>query len=75
MTGARPDVLLIDDSLVDLRLLMELMTLRDLRFAVGREAERGYEQAVVLQPALILLDVTCRVWTASRCAVASRPTP
>lgn len=57
MTGARPDVLLIDDSLVDLRLLMELMTLRDLRFAVGREAERGYEQAVVLRPALILLDV------------------
>ena len=35
MTGARPDVLLIDDSLVDLRLLMELMTLRDLRFAVA----------------------------------------
>jgi len=57
MIGARPDVLLIDDSLVDLRLLMDLMTLRDLRFAVGQEPERGYEQAVLLRPALILLDV------------------
>lgn len=55
--ASRADVLIIDDSLVDLRLLMELMTLRDLRFSVARDGERGYQQALVLQPGLILLDI------------------
>jgi hypothetical protein len=35
--ASRADVLIIDDSLVDLRVLMELMTLRDLRFSVARD--------------------------------------
>jgi DNA-binding response OmpR family regulator len=55
--ASRADVLIIDDSLVDLRVLMELMTLRDLRFSVARDGERGYQQALVLQPGLILLDI------------------
>lgn len=57
MMASRADVLIIDDSLVDLRLLMELMALRDLRFSVAQDGERGYQQALVLQPGLILLDV------------------
>ena len=57
MTASRADVLIIDDVLVDLRLLMDLMTLRDLRFAVGQDGELGYQQALALQPGLILLDV------------------
>lgn len=32
---ARTDVLLIDDSITDLQLLMEMMTLRDLRISVA----------------------------------------
>jgi DNA-binding response OmpR family regulator len=57
MTASRADVLIIDDVLVDLRLLMDLMTLRDLRFAVGRDGEHGYQQVLALRPGLILLDV------------------
>ncbi|MEY3713460.1 MAG: hypothetical protein RL321_1080 [Pseudomonadota bacterium] len=53
----RVDVLLIDDSVTDLRLLMELMPLKDLRFSVALDGERGYQQAVALEPSLVLLDV------------------
>ncbi len=53
----RADVLLIDDSVPDLRLLMDMMQLRDLRVSVALDGERGYQQAVLLQPGLILLDV------------------
>lgn len=55
--STRGDVLLVDDSVVDLRLLMELMPLKDLRFSVALDGERGYQQAVALAPSLILLDV------------------
>lgn len=51
------DVLLIDDSVADLRVLMELMNLRDLRLSVALDGERGYQQAILLQPSLVLLDV------------------
>lgn len=57
MTPSKADVLLIDDEVVDLRLLMDLMTLSDLKFAVGRDADQGYEQVLALRPGLILLDV------------------
>ncbi len=50
-------VLLIDDSTVDLQLLMELITLRGLRLSVAFDGERGYDRAVAQQPDLILLDV------------------
>ena len=53
----RTDVLLIDDSITDLQLLMEMMTLRDLRISVALDGSRGYQQAVLLKPGLVLLDV------------------
>jgi DNA-binding response OmpR family regulator len=53
----RTDVLLIDDSITDLQLLMEMMTLRDLRISVALDGRRGYQQAVLLKPGLVLLDV------------------
>lgn len=55
--SSRVDVLLVDDSATDLRLLMELMPLQDLRFSVALDGERGYQQAVALEPSLVLLDV------------------
>ena len=54
---SRTDVLLIDDSVTDLQLLMEMMTLRDLRISVALDGSRGYQQAVLLRPGLVLLDV------------------
>jgi DNA-binding response OmpR family regulator len=53
----RTDVLLVDDSVSDVRLLMQMMTLRDLRVSVALDGVRGFEQAVALQPGLVLLDV------------------
>ena len=53
----RTDVLLIDDSITDLQLLMEMMTLRDLRISVALDGGRGYQQTVLLKPGLVLLDV------------------
>lgn len=55
--SSRVDVLLVDDSIVDLRLLVELMTLRDLRFSIAQNGERGYQQALAQNPGLILLDI------------------
>lgn len=51
------DVLLIDDSVADLRLLMDMMTLRDLRVSVALNGDRGYQQAILLKPSLVLMDV------------------
>ena len=49
--------MLIDDSITDLQLLMQMMTLRDLRISVALDGSRGYQQAVLLRPGLVLLDV------------------
>ncbi len=51
------DVLLIDDSVSDLRVLMDMMNLKDLRVSVALSGERGYQQAILLKPSLILMDV------------------
>lgn len=51
------DLLLIDDSLTDLRLLMDMMAARRLSLSVAFDGEKGYQQAVLQRPALILLDV------------------
>lgn len=51
------DLLIIDDSLTDLRLLMDVATTQNLRVSVAFDGEKGYQQAVVQQPAVILLDV------------------
>ena len=51
------DVLIIDDSVVDLRLLMHMMETQDLTFAVAEDALSGFDKAKELLPGLILLDV------------------
>ena len=51
------DILLIDDSLTDLRLLMDMLLARQLRVSVAFDGQAGYQQAVMQQPQLILLDV------------------
>ena len=55
--STRTDILLIDDSLTDLRLLMELMSARRMRVSVAFDGTKGYRQAELFQPGLILLDV------------------
>ncbi len=52
-----PDLLLIDDSVTDLRLLTNMATAHDLRVSIAFDGESGYCQAVLQQPGLILLDV------------------
>jgi DNA-binding response OmpR family regulator len=52
-----PDILLIDDSPTDLKLLLEMMKLRQWRIAVAFDGEKGCHLAHMLQPMLILLDV------------------
>jgi DNA-binding response OmpR family regulator len=54
---ARVDVLLVDDSVSDLRLLLEMLALRDAKVSIALDGEQGYQQAVQLLPRLILLDV------------------
>lgn len=51
------DLLLIDDSVTDLRLLMDMATARQLRVSVAFDGVKGLQQAVLQQPRLILLDV------------------
>jgi DNA-binding response OmpR family regulator len=51
------DVLLIDDSLTDLRLLIDFLLNRKIRVSVAFDGQAGYQQAVLQQPKLILLDV------------------
>jgi len=51
------DLLLIDDSLTDLRLLMEMLAARRFKVSVAFDGAKGYQQAVLQRPALILLDV------------------
>ena len=55
--STRTDILLIDDSVTDLRLLMEMMRQRNLCISVAMDGVRGFEQAILLRPRLILLDV------------------
>ncbi len=51
------DLLLIDDSLTDCRLLMDMMDTRRMRVSVAFDGKKGYQQAVLRRPDLILLDV------------------
>lgn len=51
------DLLLIDDSVTDLRLLMDMVTACRLRVSVAFDGTKGLRQAVLQQPRLILLDV------------------
>ncbi len=56
-----PNILIVDDSTVDLRLLMEMMAGRSMRLNVAFNGKDGYHKAETLQPDLILLDVTMPV--------------
>ena len=57
----KPSILLIDDSTVDLRVLMEIMAAYQMRAHVAFDGQDGYHKAQLLRPALILLDVTMPV--------------
>lgn len=52
---------MIDDSSVDLRLLMEMMSARQMRVNVAFNGQDGYHKATMQQPDLILLDVSMPV--------------
>jgi YesN/AraC family two-component response regulator len=49
--------LLIDDSGVELNLLIEMMNGRNLRVHVAFDGQDGYNKAILIQPDLILLDI------------------
>ena len=49
MPEERPHILLIDDSMVDLRQLIALMTSRDLRVSVAFNGRDGLHKAELLQ--------------------------
>jgi len=55
------NILLIDDSTVDLRVLMELMSARQMRVNIAFNGQDGYHKAALLRPELILLDVSMPV--------------
>jgi DNA-binding response OmpR family regulator len=55
--ASQPAILLIDDSVSDLRVLIELLSLRKWRTTVAFDGLDGYRKAVLKQPDLILLDV------------------
>ena len=57
-TPPATDILLIDDSLTDLRVLMDMLVARKWRVSVAFNGQSGYQQAVLQQPHLILLDVS-----------------
>lgn len=52
-----PTLLLIDDSITELRVLIDMLAARHWRTLVSFEGLDGYRKAVVKQPNLILLDV------------------
>jgi DNA-binding response OmpR family regulator len=54
---AAPTLLLIDDSITELRVLIDMLSARKWRTLVSFDGLDGYRKAVVKQPNLILLDV------------------
>lgn len=70
----KASILVIDDSLADLRILTEMMAMQKMRISVAFNGSDGYERAILQQPDLILLDVrmpgmdgfaTCRLLKAN----------
>lgn len=61
MTGVlnteRPKILLIDDSVVDLQVLLEMLSRKSFNLHVAFDGRDGVEKAELLLPDLILLDV------------------
>ena len=56
LTNAR--LLLIDDSIADLRVLIHMLTAQKFRITVSFDGQDGYNKAVIKPPDLILLDVS-----------------
>ena len=56
-SAAPPTLLLIDDSIAELRVLIDLLSARKWRVVVAFDGLDGYRKAVAKQPDLILLDV------------------
>ncbi|HLP24366.1 MAG TPA: helix-turn-helix domain-containing protein [Acidobacteriota bacterium] len=54
----QPHVLLVDDSLDELRLLSATLRAERFRLTVANDGRKGYQRAVVSQPDIILLDVS-----------------
>ena len=54
---AAPTLLLIDDSITELRVLIDMLAVRKWRTVVCFDGMDGYRKAVLKQPDLILLDV------------------
>lgn len=50
-------VLLVDDSLQELRLLSSLLRERGFRLTIADDGRKGYQRAVASQPDLILMDI------------------
>lgn len=72
--SSHPKILLIDDSVADLRVLTEFLSARGLDIVVAFDGKDGYRKAQLLRPDLILLDVhmpgsdgfaTCRLLKAN----------
>lgn len=72
--SCNPKILLIDDSVADLRVLTEFLSARGLDIVVAFDGKDGYRKAQLLRPDLILLDVhmpgtdgfaTCRLLKAN----------
>ncbi|MDP1525332.1 MAG: helix-turn-helix domain-containing protein [Rhodocyclaceae bacterium] len=56
-TPAAPTLLLIDDSITELRVLIDMLSARKWRTLVSFDGLDGYRKAALKQPDLILLDV------------------
>lgn len=52
-----PHILLVDDSLEELRLLSSMLRAERFRLTVASDGRKGYQRAVVCQPDMILVDV------------------
>ena len=53
-----PRILLVDDSLDELRLLSDMLRAERFRLLVATDGRMGYQRAVTTQPDLILMDVS-----------------
>ena len=57
MKPPSPRILVIDDSIADLRVLMDMLNAQKWRIAVAFDGNDGYQKATLNPPDLILLDV------------------
>lgn len=57
MAKSKPHILLIDDSMVDQRLLIGLLTAHQYRVSVAFNGREGVQKSELLKPDLILLDI------------------